>query len=57
MQALTVNTFVIYFHKSLLWFRRRLPDYAAKFVEMVLMITADHGPAVSGAHNTIITAR
>lgn len=24
---------------------------------MVLMITADHGPAVSGAHNTIITAR
>lgn len=21
------------------------------------MITADHGPAVSGAHNTIITAR
>ncbi len=24
---------------------------------MVLMITADHGPAVSGAHNTIVTAR
>jgi len=42
---------------SLLWFKRRLPSYATKFIEMVLMITADHGPAVSGAHNTIITAR
>ncbi|KAM0692242.1 hypothetical protein Q7P36_008443 [Cladosporium allicinum] len=42
---------------SLLWFRRRLPDYAAKFLEMVLMLTADHGPAVSGAMNTIITTR
>ncbi|MBE3043205.1 ATP citrate synthase, partial [Candidatus Bathyarchaeota archaeon] len=30
---------------SLLWFRRRLPDYAGKFLEMVLMLTADHGPA------------
>ena len=42
---------------SLLWFKRRLPDYASKFIEMVLMLTADHGPAVSGAHNTIVTAR
>jgi len=42
---------------SLLWFKRRLPPYAAKFIEMVLMITADHGPAVSGAHNTIVSAR
>jgi len=42
---------------SLLWFRRRLPRYAAKFIEMVLMVTADHGPAVSGAHNTIVAAR
>jgi ATP citrate (pro-S)-lyase len=42
---------------SLLWFRRRLPAYANKFLEMVLMLTADHGPAVSGAMNTIITTR
>ncbi|KAI0393207.1 citrate synthase-like protein [Xylariaceae sp. FL0594] len=42
---------------SLLWFRRRLPEYATKFLEMVLMLTADHGPAVSGAMNTIITTR
>ncbi len=42
---------------GLLWFKRRLPDYASKFIELVLMLTADHGPAVSGAHNTIVTAR
>jgi ATP citrate (pro-S)-lyase len=24
---------------------------------MILMVTADHGPAVSGAHNTIVCAR
>lgn len=42
---------------SLLWFRRRLPEYASRFLEMVLMLTADHGPAVSGAMNTIITTR
>lgn len=25
-----------------------LPSWATKFIEMVLMLTADHGPAVSG---------
>ncbi|VDN30656.1 unnamed protein product [Cylicostephanus goldi] len=42
---------------GLLWFQKRLPDYANKFIEICLMITADHGPAVSGAHNTIVCAR
>lgn len=42
---------------GLLWFQRRLPQYACEFLEMVLMVTADHGPAVSGAHNTIVCAR
>merc|ERR1712176_965808 len=42
---------------SLLWFRRLLPPACTKFIEMVLMVTADHGPAVSGAHNTIVAAR
>ncbi|KAF2350302.1 Citrate synthase [Trinorchestia longiramus] len=42
---------------SLLWFQRRLPPYATKFLEMCLMVTADHGPAVSGAHNTIVCTR
>lgn len=42
---------------SLLWFKRLLPEYARHFIEMVLMVTADHGPAVSGAHNCIVSAR
>jgi len=42
---------------SLLWFRRQLPKACTDFIEMVLMVTADHGPAVSGAHNTIVSAR
>jgi len=42
---------------SLLWFRRRLPKVCTDFIEMILMVTADHGPAVSGAHNTIVSAR
>lgn len=42
---------------SLLWFKRRLPPYATKFLEMCLQLTADHGPAVSGAMNTVITTR
>jgi len=41
----------------LLWFRKRLPKDCCKFIEMILMVTADHGPAVSGAHNAIVTAR
>ncbi|MCW4010844.1 MAG: ATP citrate synthase [Candidatus Bathyarchaeota archaeon] len=42
---------------SILWFKRQFPSYAAKFIEMSIMVTADHGPAVSGAHNTIVAAR
>src|SRR5208283_3277511 len=42
---------------SILWFKRLLPDYSTKFIEMSLMVTADHGPAVSGAHNTIVATR
>eukprot|EP00172_Hildenbrandia_rubra_P001988 Plantae.Rhodophyta-Hildenbrandia_rubra.ctg26321.p1 GENE.Plantae.Rhodophyta-Hildenbrandia_rubra.ctg26321~~Plantae.Rhodophyta-Hildenbrandia_rubra.ctg26321.p1 ORF type:complete len:453 (+),score=100.72 Plantae.Rhodophyta-Hildenbrandia_rubra.ctg26321:847-2205(+) len=42
---------------SLLWFRRLLPKWATKFLELVLVTAADHGPCVSGAHNTIVAAR
>jgi len=42
---------------GLLWFKERLPKWAAEFMEIVLKLCADHGPAVSGAHNTIVTAR
>jgi ATP citrate (pro-S)-lyase len=42
---------------SLLWFKQLMPKYAIDFIEMCLVITADHGPAVSGAHNTIVASR
>jgi ATP-citrate lyase alpha-subunit len=42
---------------GLLWFRKKLPRYARDFIELVIQIIADHGPAVAGAHNTIVTAR
>jgi ATP citrate (pro-S)-lyase len=42
---------------SLLWFKRRLPTWASRFIEMTVILTADHGPCVSGAHNTIVAAR
>jgi len=42
---------------SLLWFKKLLPEYATKFIEMTIIVTADHGPAVSGAHNTIVATR
>jgi ATP citrate (pro-S)-lyase len=42
---------------SILWFKRKFPLYATKFIEMALVVTADHGPAVSGAHNAIVAAR
>ena len=34
---------------SLLWFKRQLPKYATRFIEMCVMLCADHGPCVSGS--------
>ena len=34
---------------SLLWFKRSLPKYATRFIDMCIMLCADHGPCVSGA--------
>jgi succinyl-CoA synthetase alpha subunit len=42
---------------GLLWFKKDIPQYARDFLEMVIQIIADHGAAVSGAHNTIVAAR
>jgi len=42
---------------GLLWFKKEIPQYARDFLEMVIQIIADHGAAVSGAHNTIVAAR
>ncbi len=40
-----------------LWLKRELPEYALRYIDTVLILLSDHGPAVSGATNTIITAR
>lgn len=40
-----------------LWLKRELPDYWVQFINTIMILLADHGPAVSGATNTIITAR
>ena len=42
---------------SLLWFKKVYPRWAVDFIETVLKTVADHGPAVSGAHNAKVTAR
>ncbi len=41
---------------GLLWFKKELPSWASEFIEMVLQIVADHGPAVSAAHNAIVAS-
>lgn len=40
-----------------LWLKKELPDRACTFITTALILLADHGPAVSGAVNTKITAR
>ena len=42
---------------SLLWFKKKFPTHISKYLELCIILTADHGPAVSGAHNAIVTAR
>ena len=39
---------------SLLWFKRQLPKYATRFIELVVMLCADHGPCVSGQSGTFV---
>ncbi|MFP4486097.1 MAG: citrate/2-methylcitrate synthase [Campylobacterales bacterium] len=42
---------------ALLWFKKKYPRWATNFIETVVKTVADHGPAVSGAHNAKVTAR
>ncbi|MDC0506113.1 ATP citrate synthase [Candidatus Gracilibacteria bacterium] len=42
---------------SNLWLKRDLPSYGDDFLNTVIILLADHGPAVSGAHNSIVAAR
>jgi ATP-citrate lyase alpha-subunit len=40
-----------------LWFKKDFPAWANDFLTSVIVTLADHGPAVSGAHNARVTAR
>lgn len=42
---------------GLLWFKKELPEFARNYLELVLVLVADHGPAVAGAINAIVAAR
>lgn len=40
-----------------LWLKKDLPDKIARYIELILIITADHGAMVSGSHNCIVSSR
>lgn len=40
-----------------LWFKGQLSIVGEEFIELAIKLSADHGPAVSTAHNAIITSR
>ena len=55
--AMPENGFSIGDVITLLWFKRHYPRWARDFIETIIKTVADHGPAVSGAHNARVTAR
>jgi ATP citrate (pro-S)-lyase len=40
-----------------LWLKRDIPEWFSKYIELILIVTADHGAMVSGAMNTIVSSR
>lgn len=42
---------------SLLWFKRRLPRWASRFLEVVIVLLADKGPCDCAAHCAIVASR
>ena len=42
---------------ALLWFKRRVPAWASKFLELCIIVLADKGPCSPAAHNTIVASR
>lgn len=42
---------------SLLWFKRRLPRWASRFLEVVVVMLADKGPCDCAAHSSIVASR
>jgi ATP citrate (pro-S)-lyase len=57
IEEITGKKFSIGYTIANLWLNCRIDNWAAEFIEKSIVIMADHGPAVSGAHNTIVTAR
>ena len=57
LQAIVDNNMGLGGTIGLLWFRRQIPAPFARFIELCLVVCADHGPCVSGAHNTIVATR
>ena len=51
------ETLGIWYVIWLLWFKKKLPSFACKYIEMIVKTVADHGPCVAWAHNAIVTAR
>jgi ATP citrate (pro-S)-lyase len=37
--------------------KKNLSDHSLRLIQTILVVCADHGPAVSGAMNTIVAAR
>lgn len=42
---------------ALLWFKRRVPPWASKFLELCVVVLADRGPCAPAAHTTIVASR
>jgi len=57
IEQITNKNFSMGYTIASLWLNVKVDDWAAEFIEKSITIMADHGPAVSGAQNTIITAR
>ena len=57
VENIVENNYSIGYTIASLWLNIKPQEWTSKFIEKIITLMADHGPAVSGSHNTIITAR
>jgi len=57
VENIITKNFSIGYTIGSLWLNLKLENWSSNFIEKIIVLMADHGPAVSGAQNTIITAR
>ena len=57
VENIVTKDFSIGYTIGSLWLNIKMDPWATSFLEKIIVLMADHGPAVSGAQNTIITAR